>query len=86
MATKPVKKRRFTAAQKAWIENFDKETSYPPIYEEDFENGTKSWKEYQLANIRWVRDHTQEILSRMEDEILNPHRHNAVVPVRRRGR
>lgn len=60
-----------TAAQRAWLEWYEKETGIEPMHQDEFDGGEMTWAELVRSNVRWFRDWSTALLSRLEDQLLD---------------
>ncbi|MDH4602424.1 MULTISPECIES: hypothetical protein [Pseudomonas syringae group] len=42
-----------TPAQRAWLEQFERETSFDALHQDALDNGTMTWAQVAQANIDW---------------------------------
>lgn len=53
--------KKITPAQRAWLANYETETGFEPMYQEDLDDGAKSFYEVMRLNINWYESHTSDV-------------------------
>ncbi|KWW32314.1 hypothetical protein AU374_05914 [Cupriavidus metallidurans] len=48
--------KKLTSEQSAWLEQYEKETGFEPMYQEDIDSGDKTFLEAAKANVRWFEE------------------------------
>ena len=65
--SKKTKKRKFTKAQKVWLESYQQLCfDLEPMYMDDYLAGECTFEELKRGNIRWTRDHFDEVIANLE--------------------
>lgn len=69
--------KNITAEQKTWLEKYERETGFEPLYQEDIDSGEKTFLEAALINVHWYEEHTSDVHLRIQrgipghDEAIN---------------
>lgn len=42
-----------TDAQRAWLEQYERETTFEPLHQGELDSGTMTWPEVAKANVDW---------------------------------
>jgi hypothetical protein len=53
--------KKITAEQREWLKQYESEPGFEPMYQEDIDNGKKTFYEAAHANVLWYESHTSEV-------------------------
>jgi hypothetical protein len=65
----PIFAKKINAAQRQWLERYERMTDFEPTHQEDIDAGTMKFAEVARRNVQWYEDHTSDIHLRIQDAI-----------------
>lgn len=54
--------KKVNGKQRRWLLNYEKTTSFEPLYQEELDNGQMTFSEVARANIEWFEDWSKDAL------------------------
>lgn len=58
--------KNITAAQRVWLEQYEKETGVEPMHQEDLDSGQMQWNDAVQANVDWFESWSMDTLLRIQ--------------------
>ncbi|HFH3494436.1 hypothetical protein [Pseudomonas aeruginosa] len=55
-----------TPAQRAWLEQYERETTFEPMYQDELDSGEMTWAEVARRNIDWFEDWSSDAHLRIQ--------------------
>jgi hypothetical protein len=62
----PVTSKTATPAQRAWLEQYERETTFEAMYQDELDSGEMSWAQVAKANIDWFEDWSSDAHLRIQ--------------------
>lgn len=59
--------KNITAEQRAWLEQYEKESTFEPIHQEALDSGEMSWRDVVQANVDWFESWSMDTLLRIQN-------------------
>jgi hypothetical protein len=61
--------KRINASQRKWLMRYESLTGFEPMYQDDIDSGSMTFREAARANVNWYEDHTNDMHLRIQDPI-----------------
>lgn len=58
--------KRISGAQRAWLEQYEKETGMEPMYQNELDDGDMQWEDVVQANVDWFEAWSMDTLLRIQ--------------------
>ncbi|MDL4860745.1 hypothetical protein NPJ88_000210 [Halomonas elongata] len=62
----PVTSKTATPAQRAWLEQYECETTFEAMYQDELDSGEMSWAEVARTNIHWFENWSSDVHLRIQ--------------------
>lgn len=59
--------KKVTKKQREWLSNYEHETGFEAIAQEDIDSGERTFEEVARLNIRWFEDHSSDALLKVSN-------------------
>ena len=69
--------KKITKQQRQWLENYEAQTGFEPMYQDDIDSGNKTFLQAAKDNNRWYEDYSEDVLRRITHDIPGEHDEDA---------